>query len=62
MFRAILHLPGRIACVDGTIRIDLKPPDQPKVRQALAATLEAINQLNGRAFGDGEKLVFTLRD
>ena len=62
MFRAILHLPGRIACVDGTIRIDLKPPDQPKVRQALAATLEAINQLNGRAFGDGEKLVFTLKD
>ena len=62
MFRAILHLPGRIACVDGTIRIDLKPPDQPKVRQALAATLEAINQLNGRAFGNGEKLVFTLKD
>jgi len=62
MFRAILHLPGRIACVDGTIRIDLKPPDQPKVRQALAATLEAINQLNGRAFGDGEKLVFALKD
>ena len=62
MFRAILHLPGRIACVDGTIHIDLRPPDQPKVRQALAATLEAINQLNGRAFGDGEKLVFALRD
>jgi hypothetical protein len=62
MFRAILHLPGRIACVDGTIRIDLRPPDQPRVRQALAATLEAINQLNGRAFGDGEKLVFALRD
>ena len=62
MFRAILHLPGRIACVDGTIRIDLRPPDRPRVRQALAATLEAINQLNGRAFGDGEKLVFTLKD
>lgn len=62
MFRAILHLPGRIACVDGSIRIDLRPPDQPRVRQALAATLEAINQLNGRAFGDGEKLVFALRD
>jgi len=62
MFRAILHLPGRIACVDGTIRIDLRAPDQPRVRQALAATLEAINHLNGRAFGDGEKLVFTLRD
>lgn len=62
MFRAILHLPGRIACVDGTIRIDLRPPDRPRVRQALAATLEAINQLNGRVFGDGEKLVFALRD
>jgi len=62
MFRAILHLPGRITCVDGTIRIDLRPPDRPRVRQALAATLEAINQLNGRAFGNGEKLVFTLRD
>jgi Homeodomain-like domain/Transposase DDE domain len=62
MFRAILHLPGRIACVDGTIRIDLRTPDGPRVRQALAATLEAINQLNGRAFGNGEKLVFTLRD
>ena len=23
---------------------------------------EVINQLNGRAFGDGEKLVFALRD
>lgn len=62
MFRAIIHLPGHIASVDGTLRIDLRAPDRPKVRQALAATLEAINQLNGRAFGDGQKLVFTLRD
>ena len=61
IFRSVLQLSGRVM-VDGTggLRVALRPPDQPRVRRALHATLEEINAMDGRLFGDGPKLTFVL--
>ena len=56
-FRSILQLPGTIANRStDEIVVELRPPDEPKVRNALALTLAELNALGGRTFGDGQRL------
>ena len=43
------------------IVVELRPPDEPKVRHALALTLAELNALGGRTFGDGQRLTFAGR-
>ena len=43
------------------IVVELRPPDEPKVRHALALTLAELNALGGRTFGDGQRLTFALK-
>ena len=61
-FRSILQLPGTIANRStDEIVVELRPPDEPKVRHALALTLAELNALGGRTFGDGQRLTFALK-
>ena len=62
IFRSILQLPGTITNKStDEIVVELRPPDQPKVRHALALTLAELNALGGRTFGDGQRLTFALK-
>lgn len=63
IFRSVLQLSGRVS-VDGadSLRVALRPPDQPRVRRALEAMLEEINRMEGRLFGEGPTLTFVLAD
>ncbi len=61
-FRSILQLPGTITNRStDEIVVELRPPDEPKVRHALALTLAELNALGGRTFGDGQRLTFALK-
>jgi transposase len=60
VFRAVLHLPGSVMLDGQTVRVTLTPPDQPRVKRALAAMLDDINRTNPRLFGAGPKLRFVL--
>lgn len=62
IFRSVLQLPGHVT-MEGPdrLRVVLRPPDQPRVRRALATMLEEINCMDGRLFGQGPKLTFALR-
>ena len=61
-FRSILQLPGTIANRStDEIVVELRPPDEPKVRHALALTLAELNALGGRTFGDGQRPTFALK-
>lgn len=61
IFRSLLRLPGSVTCEPDHIRVQLRPPDQPRVRQALEATLEELNRMKGGLFGNGPKLVFAMK-
>ena len=62
IFRSILQLPGTITNKStDEIVVELRPPDQPKVRHALALTLAELNALGGRTFGDGQRITFALK-
>ena len=59
IFSALLHLPGALSQQpDGTVRVELRAPDQPRIRQALLAFLAEINTLEPRMFGTGPALHF----
>ena len=61
-FRSILQLPGTITNRStDEIVVELRPPDEPKVRHALALMLAELNALGGRTFGDGQRLTFALK-
>ena len=61
IFRSVLQLSGHVT-MEGPdrLRVVLRPPDQPRVRRALAAMLDEINGMDGRLFGDGPRLTFGL--
>ena len=62
IFRSILQLPGTITNKSsGEIVVELSPPDQPKVRHALALMLVELNALEARTFGNAQRLTFALR-
>ncbi|MEP6695112.1 MAG: putative transposase [Chloroflexota bacterium] len=61
IFRSVLQLSGHVTMAGpDRLRVVLRPPDQPRVRRAVAAMLEEINGMNGRLFGDGPILTFEL--
>lgn len=61
IFRSLLRLPGSVTYEPDHIRVQLRPPDQPRVRQALEATLEELNPMKGGLFGNGPKLLFAMK-
>jgi hypothetical protein len=62
VFRTLLHLPGRIRCLDSErIEVVLDRPDSPKVAAALEALLTEINPEQPRLLGEGPGLSFALR-
>lgn len=58
VFRAVLQLPGTVIRDGDALRVVLHAPDQPRVRRALAAMLDEINQQNPRLFGTGPNVTF----
>ena len=63
IFRALLHLPGTLSQrADGTVSVQLRAPDQPRVRRALVEFLTEINDLNPRMFGTGPLLHFAVQE
>lgn len=60
VFRAVLQLPGTVTRAGDALRVVLKAPDQPRVRRALAAMLDEINQKGPRLFGTGPNVTFAL--
>jgi len=63
IFRAVLQAPGTLSQQhDGSIVVALRPPDQPRIRRALAAFLDETNALTPRMFGVGPVLRFHLND
>ena len=60
VFRAVLHLPGSVMRDGESVRVTLRPPDQPRVHRALAAMLDDINRTDPRLFGAGPTLRFVL--
>ena len=60
VFRAVLQLPGTVTRAGDALRVVLKTPDQPRVRRALAAMLDEINQKGPRLFGTGPNVTFAL--
>ena len=62
VFRALLHLPGRVRCLNRQhIEVELDRPDSAKVAAALEALLTQINPEQPRLLGDGPRLSFALR-
>jgi len=63
IFRSLLQLPGSLSQQrDGTIRVDLQAPDQPRIHRALGAFLAEINDLNPRMFASGPALRFRVQE
>ncbi|MEK6629285.1 MAG: putative transposase [Acidobacteriota bacterium] len=63
IFRALLHLPGTLSQrADGTVSVQLRAPDQPRIRRALVEFLTEINDLNPRMFGTGPLLHFAVQE
>jgi hypothetical protein len=62
VFRALLHLPGRIHCLNRQhIEVELDRPDSAKVATALEALFAELNPEQPRLLGDGPRLSFALR-
>ena len=62
IFRSFLHLPGTLSQQpDGTVSVQLRAPDQPRIRRALVEFLTEINDLNPRMFGTGPLLHFAVQ-
>jgi transposase len=63
IFAALLHLPGELSeTADGTVRVQLRPPDQPRIRGALIEFLAEINDLKPRMFATGPALQFAVQE
>lgn len=63
IFAALLHLPGDLSqTADGTVCVQLRPPDQPRIRGALVDFLAEINALKPRMFGTGPALQFAVQE
>ena len=63
IFRSLLQLPGVLRQeTDGTITVQLQPPDQPRIQRALVAFLADINDGHPRMFGTGPALRFEVQD
>ncbi len=63
IFRSLLHLPGTLSQQpDGTVTVQLRAPDQPRVRRALIDFLAEVNALNPRMFGTGPALHFAVQE
>ncbi len=63
IFRSLLHLPGTLSQQpDGTVAVQLRAPDQPRVRRALIDFLAEVNALNPRMFGTGPALHFAVQE
>ncbi|HBH00429.1 MAG TPA: hypothetical protein DDZ42_00705 [Candidatus Rokubacteria bacterium] len=63
IFRSFLHLPGTLSQQpDGTVSVQLRAPDQPRIRRALVKFLTDINDLNPRMFGTGPLLHFAVHE
>ena len=60
VFRALLHLPGRVHAGPDSIEVRLQRPDSDKVARALDVLLAGINQEPPRMLGEGPSLRFTL--
>ena len=60
LFRSFLQLSGSITYRDDHVAVELRPPDQPHVREALEAMLEEVNRMGSGVFGNGLKLIFSL--
>jgi hypothetical protein len=63
VFRALLHLPGRVHCLNSQhIQVELDRPDSTKIATALEALLVELNTEQPRLLvGDGPRLSFALR-
>jgi len=61
IFRSFFHLSGSITYQDDKVLVEIDAPDRPCIRQALEATIQELNPMEGRLFGIGPKLVFALK-
>lgn len=62
IFRSFFQLPGFITYRDHHIAVELRSPDRPHVREALESTIRDVNQMQGCLFGNGTKLIFSLKN
>ena len=63
IFRSFLHLPGTLSQQpDGTVCVQLRAPDQPRIRRALVEFLTEVNDLNPRMCGTGPALHFAVQE
>ena len=63
IFRSLLQLPGNLSQQpEGTIHVQLRAPDQPRIRRALGEFLAEINGLKPRMFGTGPALQFAVQE
>jgi hypothetical protein len=63
IFRSLLQLTGTLSHLpNGTVCVQLRPPDQPRIQAALEALLRDLNQEQPRMFGTGPALQFRLQD
>jgi len=61
IFRSLFHQPGTILRMpDGSLRVEIQAPSDPKVSHALEVLIQNINKKNPQLFGRGPKLEFAL--
>lgn len=61
IFRSLFHQPGTISRMpDGSLRVEIHSPSDPKVSHALGVLIQNINEKNPKLFGHGPKLMFDL--
>ena len=61
IFRSLFHQPGTISRMpDGSLRVEIHSPSDPKVSHALGVLIQNINEKNPKLFGHGHKLMFDL--
>jgi transposase len=61
IFRSLFHQPGTILRMpDGSLRVEIQAPSDPKVSHPLQVLIKNINKKNPQLFGQGPKLEFDL--
>lgn len=61
IFRSLFHQPGTISRMpDGSLRVEIQSPSDPKVSHALGILIQNLNEKNPQLFGQGPKLKFDL--
>ena len=61
IFRSLFHQPGTISRMpDGSLRVEIQSPSDPKVSHALGDLIQSINEKNPQLFGYGPRLKFDL--